>query len=285
MTTDPPAPGPAARSRAVAAVFDRSARTYDSVGVPWFTPIAEGLVRELAPTPGERALDLGSGRGAALFPLAEAVGAAGHVTGIDLAQGMVEALQEDVEERGLSNVDVQLMDAAAPDLGTTTFDVLASSLVLFFLPDPSAALRTWYQLLRPGGRIGISTFGRQDPIWAATDAVFRPYLPQQMLDARASGLTGPFGSDEGVEGLLRAAGFSDVRTVGLDLTTTFRDVDQWREWSWSHGQRAMWEAVPEDSRDDVLAAATQALQPARDDTGAIKLYQRVRYTLGSSAAI
>ena len=51
----------AQRSARVAAVFDRVADTYDAVGVPWFTPIAERLVAEMAPAPGERALDIGTG--------------------------------------------------------------------------------------------------------------------------------------------------------------------------------------------------------------------------------
>jgi ubiquinone/menaquinone biosynthesis C-methylase UbiE len=279
VTPDPSVPDAAARTQAVAAVFDRSARTYDSVGVPWFTPIAEHLVRELAPTPGERALDLGSGRGAALFPLADELGPTGHVTGVDLAPGMVRSLKTDVEARGLRNVDVQLMDAGAPDLGEATFDLLASSLVLFFLPDPVAALRNWRQLLVPGGRIGISTFGRQDPIWEETDALFRPYLPKQMLDARTSGATGPFGSDEAVEGLFETAGFTNIRTAINDVTVNFRDADQWREWSWSHGQRAMWEHVPEDQRDDLLATAAVVLEAARTNNGSIQLSQRVRYTI------
>ena len=36
----------------VAGVFDRAADTYDTVGVPWFQPIAAGLVAELAVRPG-----------------------------------------------------------------------------------------------------------------------------------------------------------------------------------------------------------------------------------------
>ncbi|CAA9310725.1 MAG: hypothetical protein AVDCRST_MAG16-123, partial [uncultured Frankineae bacterium] len=31
----------------VAGVFDRAADTYDAIGVPWFGPIAQGLVEEL----------------------------------------------------------------------------------------------------------------------------------------------------------------------------------------------------------------------------------------------
>jgi SAM-dependent methyltransferase len=236
-------------------------------------------VQELAPVPGERALDVGSGRGAVLFALAAAVGPTGQVSGIDLAPGMVQAVQADVKARGLSNVDVQLMDASAPDLEGTTFDLLASSLVLFFLPDPARALRNWRELLKPGGRVGVTTFGPIDPKWVAVDSHFRPYLPKELLDARASGFTGPFGSDEGVADLFAAAGFVDIRTTNLDLTATFRDADHWHEWSWSHGQRVMWEAVPEERRPEVRAATAASLEAARTSDGPIELGQRVRYTL------
>src|SRR5689334_11165547 len=58
-------------------LFDAVADSYDQVGVDFFQPIAAGLVAELDPQPGERALDLGCGRGAALLPIARAVGSAG----------------------------------------------------------------------------------------------------------------------------------------------------------------------------------------------------------------
>jgi ubiquinone/menaquinone biosynthesis C-methylase UbiE len=270
------------RTARVAAVFDRAAETYDAVGVPWFTPIAQRLVAELAPAPGERALDIGCGRGAALFPLAEGVGPTGSVTGIDLAPGMVAATRRDVDARGLQHVDLHVMDARDPQLPEASYDVIASSLVLFFLPDPTAALRAWRRLLAPGGRLGISSFGDRDHRWVALDAVFRPYLPPGMLDARTSGEKGPFESDEGVEDLLRSAGYADVRTTSMQLSVTLTGAAQWHEWSWSHGQRAMWEAVPEAERPAVLAAATAALEETRDDQGRMALSQRIRFTLASS---
>jgi SAM-dependent methyltransferase len=190
----------------------------------------------------------------------------------------------DSAARGLSQVNVELMDAAAPDLPPASFDVLASSLVLFFLPDPALALANWHDLLVPGGRIGISTFGRQDPAWAAVDDVFTPYLPPQLIDARTSGRTGPFGSDQGVESLFRAAGFTQVRTTRRSMPVAFRDAAHWQEWTWSHGQRAHWEAVPAESRDDVLAIAGRALEAARDPSGTITFTQDIRYTLGRRPA-
>src|SRR4051812_50099526 len=122
------------QSRRVAGVFDRVAATYDAVGVEWFRPIAQGLVAELAPQTGQRALDIGCGRGAALFALADAVGPAGRGTGIDLAPRMVAAPLADARARGLADVDVVGDDARPPVLAPGTWGAAAPPFVLFFLP-------------------------------------------------------------------------------------------------------------------------------------------------------
>ncbi len=62
----------------IADLFDLVADSYDSLGVPFFGPIADRLVRAVAPRPGARALDVGCGRGAVLFRLADAVGPSGR---------------------------------------------------------------------------------------------------------------------------------------------------------------------------------------------------------------
>jgi ubiquinone/menaquinone biosynthesis C-methylase UbiE len=270
----------AQRSARVAAVFERVADTYDAVGVPWFTPIAERLVAELSPAPGERALDLGTGRGAALWPLADAVGPTGHVTGLDLAPAMVVATRREAAERGLATVSLLVADAADPGLPEASFDLAVASLVLFFLPDPPEALRVWHNLLVPAGRLGLSTFGPRDAAWEQLDDVFTPFLPPQLLDARTSGTRGPFASDAGVEELLAAAGFTTVRTASFEQTVTFVDAEQWRLWSSSHGQRAHWDAVPQERRGEVLAAGAERLEAARDSNGGFTLTQQVRLTVG-----
>lgn len=272
------------RSAGVAAIFDRVADTYDNVGVPWFAPIAERLVAGLDPRPGERVLDVGTGRGAALFPLASAVGAGGSVTGIDLSARMVEATTADLRRRNLTNVDLHVMDASAPRFPPAGFDVVASSLVIFFLPDPATALTNWLDLLVPGGRLGLSTFGAASAVWQAVDAVFRPYLPPALLDARTSGATGAFGSDAGVEQLVRAAGFVNVRTETFDLDVVLTDVEHWSRWSHSHGQRAMWDAVPDGAEATVLAQVAEILEDARTPEGTFVLGQGVRLTYAEREA-
>lgn len=268
----------AARTAQVAATFDLVADTYDTVDVPWFTPIARATVAAADPRPGEVALDLGTGRGAALWPLAEAVGPEGRVTALDISRRMVDATRRDAAARGLSWVDVREGDVADPAVLHDGADVAVASLVLFFLPDPGAALRQWCSRLVPGGRLAVSTFAPREPAWEALDDVFTPYLPAALLDARTSGTRGPFGSDEALEALLAEAGFVETRTAHLDLAVRFRDLAHWRAWSWSHGQRRHWLLVPEDRRGQVLEAAADRVRENQAADGSFTLHQRVRLT-------
>lgn len=267
----------------VAEVFDAVADTYDNVGVEFFRPIARGLVDALAPRPGERALDVGCGRGAVLFPLADAVAPGGAVTAIDLAPQMVAATAADVAAAGLDPdhvaVDVRQGDAMAPDVAPDSVDVVASSLVLFFLPDPAAALAAWREVLVEGGRLGVTTFGAHSEAWHAVDGVFAPYLPTGIPDPRNMSAETPFGSDAGMERLVAGAGFTDVRTESWTISLRFDDVDHWHRWSWSVGQRRMWLLVPEDERAAVRARAAEHLEATRDADGRIGFDQVIRYTL------
>jgi ubiquinone/menaquinone biosynthesis C-methylase UbiE len=261
-------------------LFDTLAGTYDQVGVDFFRPIAAGLVDVLGPSPGERVLVMGCGRGAEVVPLAEGVGGSGRVLALDLSPAMVEECRKVVAHAGLDNVEVRQGDAQEPALDEPPFDLVASSLVLFFLPHPQAALEAWLPLLRPGGRLGVATFRGSDPVLEMAHEVFDPYLPPDLLDARTTGAQGPFASDAGMTGLLRAAGFVDVQSVGSTVSPVFRDVEHWYDFSMSLGMRRYWESVPPKAlpgvRDEVFA---QVAQLATSD-GTIQVPFGVRYSLG-----
>ncbi len=267
----------------IKSLFDAVADSYDQVGVDFFAPIANGLVDALAPEPGERALDIGCGRGAALLPLARLVGPNGWALGGDISPNMVTEARRLASAEGLNHVDVIELDAQEPELpdefGTADFDLISSSLVLFFLPDPAGALRRWRTLLRPGGRVGIATFGAVDPAWTAVEEVFRPHLPPEMLDARTSGQAGPFATDDGVAALFTDAGFVEVSTGHHHQEIRFVDAEQWYQFSMSVGQRAFWGAIPQDERPAVKAEAQRRLGESAAPDGSLTFAQDVRYTL------
>lgn len=262
----------------MANLFDALSDTYDSTGVDFFRPIARGLVRALGPQAGEEWLDIGCGRGAVIAEVASLVEPQGGVTGIDISPRMVALSSRQFAAD--AHVEVLVGDAQNPDDGLGHFDVIASSLVLFFLPDPVAALRNWQGRLRPGARIGVTTFGAMDRRWEHVDSVFEPYLPPQMRDARTSGKDGPFASDAGMEQMLVEAGYHAVRTVSDMIDVRFDDAEAWEAFTWSVGQRAMWLAIPESERAVVRDRAFSILAEYAELDGSITLMQPVRHTLG-----
>jgi ubiquinone/menaquinone biosynthesis C-methylase UbiE len=254
-------------------MFDAVAPVYDRSGVPFFGPIAAGLVERLAPRPDERAVDLGAGRGAATLPLARAVGERGRVDALDLSPEMAALLR--AEAADLPQVRVRVGDASDPPLDRAAYDLVSASLMLFFLPDPVAALRRWLALLVPGGRLGAATFQPWTASWRAVEDVFGEYAdpvpgpgPTTMPDA--------FHSDAGVERLFRDAGVARVRTERATYVVAFRDVGQWREWSLGTAMRGLWLQVPEAAHGQIMERVGRVLA----ESGG-RLDVAVRYTLGS----
>jgi ubiquinone/menaquinone biosynthesis C-methylase UbiE len=271
MPTDP------SPEQKAAALFDLLAPDYDSTGVPFFGPIAHDLIEAMALQPGEDVLDMGCGRGAVLIPAATIV-APGRAVGMDISPAMIEIARSAVRESGLTNAEATVGSAITPDLPASSFDAVLSSLVLFFLPDPLTALSAWLPLLRPGGRVGVTTFGATDPRWKDIDEVLAPFMPSR--DARTSGTQGPFESDAGMEELLSRAGFEKVRTVRQELDVSFTSPEDWQSFSMSLAQRAGWMRVPEDQRASVREEAFRRYRSHADADGRAVFTQAVRHSLG-----
>lgn len=104
-------------------------------------------LRDWLPTGAGDVLDLGCGTGSLSLLAAEQ----GHrVTGVDLSPAMVELARAKLAGRDAAFL---VGDAAMPPVGEQRFDVVLARHVLWALPDPGRALRRWWGLLRPGGRL------------------------------------------------------------------------------------------------------------------------------------
>jgi SAM-dependent methyltransferase len=132
--------------------WDEAADTFDqepdhglldpSVRVAWDERLAGWL-----PGRAGELLDLGCGTGS----LSLLAAARGHrVTAVDLSPRMAERARTKLAGTG---AEVLTGDAARPPVEGRTFDVVLARHVVWALPDPEAALRHWWSLLRPGGRL------------------------------------------------------------------------------------------------------------------------------------
>lgn len=102
-----------------------------------------GALRSIAPAD---LLDVGSGRGAFLWPLLDAFPGL-PVTTIDLLEHRVEMLKA-VRRGGIDNLDAQCCDIADTDFETDQFDVVTLLEVLEHIPSPTEALAEAVRLAR-----------------------------------------------------------------------------------------------------------------------------------------
>src|SRR5262249_16657474 len=136
--------------------FNTIAVEYDA-GPGCFAHFGRQLVAAAKIQPGQRVLDVASGRGAVLFPCAEQVGVTGQVVGVNLAHEMVRTTNEEVARRGIS-ARVQVMDAEHLDFADATFDRVVCGFGIMFLPDQMRALSEFRRVTKSGGRLAVSTW-------------------------------------------------------------------------------------------------------------------------------
>ncbi|MHB1138294.1 MAG: class I SAM-dependent methyltransferase, partial [Microthrixaceae bacterium] len=231
----------------------------------------------------------GCGRGAVLWPAAEAVGPTGHVVGIDLAPGMVERTAADAGARGLTQVRVELGDAEAPGVADGSFDAVLVGFVIFFLPDHGAALDAYRAALVPGGTLAMTTFGTEDERFAGVFAAAAAHIPaptgeQGAGRTPARAQDGPFATSGAITTLLDSHGFARIEHVEQTYDVEFEDAEHWVAWTWSHGARQLWEAIPEERRDLARADAIRALEAISPPSGPLTHRWVVRYTTAVRSA-
>jgi ubiquinone/menaquinone biosynthesis C-methylase UbiE len=110
---------------------------------------------------GQRVLDIGCGPGYATLELAQLVGHAGEVVGVDESAGYVEYLNGQSGARGLGQArgvvgDVQKLPQALG--GASGFDLAYARWVLCFVPDPGAVVAGVAASLRRGGRFCVHDY-------------------------------------------------------------------------------------------------------------------------------
>jgi arsenite methyltransferase len=136
------------------------ARHYEEVSHARQFVHGRALIEKLGVREGERVLDVGSGTGLLAEHVARIVGEAGSVVGIDPLPLRIEIARR----KARANLTFEVGSAFALDgFADQSFDVVYLNAVFHWLPEKLVPLRQFHRVLRPGGRLGITTGSKDHP--------------------------------------------------------------------------------------------------------------------------
>lgn len=183
--------------------YDRRSAIYDNH--VWARENSIQTVDYFPPNSGDYVLDVATGTGTIAFYAAELVGPTGSVTGIEISRGMLKRCDEKLEESGLTNLTFVYADAEDLNFPPNSFDRIYCSSALYWMTNPLAALRHWFELLKPGGQLGFNAWPDNLFLWG--DGA-RQSLRKYGINFTIHEATG---SIEKTRELVELAGFSNVR--------------------------------------------------------------------------
>lgn len=246
------------------ATFDLVANGYNNPSTRFFNLCADRLVRLLELKPGEQLLDAATGTGMVALAAAIMIAPGGRVQAIDLSGNMLKVAKINLEKSGLDNVDFHCMDAESPEFKNSSFDVLSCSFGLFFFDDMLMALKNWFQLLKPGGRLMYTSFA---------SSAFQPLTDQFFSDIQDFGVEPPPADWRKLETeqecceLLEQSGYASIRTREEQLGYHLASPEDWWEIVMNAGYRGMVEQVPADQFESFRKQHLASIQTYMTDRG------------------
>jgi SAM-dependent methyltransferase len=207
--------------------------SYDAYMGRWSRQIAPRFLDWLDAPDGLDWLEVGCGTGALSAAVLERCRPTSLIS-IDPSDGFLKKACANVPDE---RAEFHLGDAQALTLETASRDVVASALVLNFVPDKEKALAEMKRVTRFGGTIGFYVW---DYPGGGVEFMRAFWNAATTLDPGALELTEdrrfPFCTPQGLTDLVKRSGIASAECTAIEVPTVFKDFDDyWRPFTLGAG--------------------------------------------------
>jgi len=249
------------REKKAATTYNAAADFYDHPVNTFWGRYGRRTIERLGLKGGERVLDVCCGSGASAIPAAEMVGSQGSVVGVDLAENLLELARSKAKQQGITNVQFQPGDITNLPFDDDSFDVVVCVFGIFFVPDMEAALRQLKRVLRPAGKLAITTWGpgffepANTEFWNSVRNVrpdlYKGFNPWDRISEA-----------DDLRSLLIAAGFTQPEVVAETGSQPVDSPSDWWAMIMGSGYRGTVEQMTPDAREQVQKENADFIQRA-----------------------
>ncbi len=209
--------------------YSRTAQSYERCGGETFEALAGPVVHRAGLKPGDKVIDVACGIGIPSIAVARKVGLTGHVTGIDIAPGMIEIARQRAARLGLQNVSFREADAESLPFPDESFDAGISTMGLIHTADRNKALQEMFRVVRKNGVLALS-------VWSTPErTVGLAIMAKTIREAWPSAVVpgAPTWFDLGEEGILDAllaeTGFAHITVERIPAVMELQSSDEYWE--------------------------------------------------------
>jgi ubiquinone/menaquinone biosynthesis C-methylase UbiE len=217
----------------IAEVFGRASTGFGEMECSHFNYFGEKLVEFAQLKQNERVLDVATGKAAVLSAAAQKLGPQSQIVGIDLSEKMLEEAKKKLP----AWVELKQMNAEHLEFPDHTFDVVFCACAIYFFSNVQTVLSEFKRVLKPGGRLLMSSFGNRPSLNHWT------YLRAQQLGAMREMRIKRFDSIESLIEQFELANLTHIQTRKEPHVITFENGDLWWNSLWTHGMRALLEQL------------------------------------------
>ncbi|QEE15203.1 class I SAM-dependent methyltransferase [Promethearchaeum syntrophicum] len=176
------------------------------------------------------ALDIGTGWGDCLIPLAKRIGSNGELYGIDINVKCVHKARSELMKHSITNARVELMNASELKFENNFFDVIICGFLGFddyfdfennniYKDQNNLIMKELYRVLKPKGRIAFSSWKFQEDF----------EIVAEMTQNTLKSLGYSKENEQGFQLLMQDAGFKDIQIELTDYQRVYESIeDFWK---------------------------------------------------------
>lgn len=142
-----------------AGTYNAAADFFDNESLSFWNTYGAATVNRLHLEHGMKILDVACGSGASALPAALNVGMTGSVTAVDIAENLLNLGRAKAATLELDNVQFLFGDMTELNYPDESFDAVICVFGIFFVPDMKALLKQLWRMVKPKGKLAITTWG------------------------------------------------------------------------------------------------------------------------------